>query len=219
MTPHSNKRTLQSSTTPQEVSSRLRIVRTDKDDDHVWIRGDSDFPSTEQGRTGWFAYDPISYEGSYSSAPASTSEEIEPGVSSMPPASGEVDVWLTEWQVAEDHLQVTLNETVTWKLVPMDQEWITRLFAERRAVSLQLDTYADATRGPESPDWTQVSGLVVRVDQVSVLYVRSTDRFERGLVPERGKAVVHTVPSIWPKQPHHGHVSGWIIRLRLGQRI
>ena len=55
-------------------------------------------------------------------------------------------MWFTEWQVAEDRLHVELDERVHWDLVPLDQDWVAHLFAGRRTVSLQLDTYAAAGR-------------------------------------------------------------------------
>ena len=58
----------------------------------------------------------------------------------------ETDVWLTEWQVAEDGFDVALDQRVDWTLVPMDQDWVIRLFSGRRTVPLQRDTYAEATR-------------------------------------------------------------------------
>ena len=123
-------------------------------------------------------------------------------------------MWLTEWQVAEDYLQVVLDEIVAWDLVPMDQNWIARLFAGRRAVPLQLDTYANATRNVDATDWNRLGGTVVRIDQISIRYLPSTKPLEAGLVPDRGAAVVHAVSSIWPTQPHHGSVCGWIVHIR-----
>lgn len=200
-------------------SRRLRSMSSDPADDRVRVRRDSDTPPNEQGRTGWVAYNPIVYEGSYSPMVDAPERDVEPGIVSPPPSCGEVDVWLTEWQVAEDHFAVVVGETVAWKLVPMDHDWITRLFESRRTVPLQLDMYAEATRGENALDWTEINGVVVRLDQVSVQYVQSNDPAQRGLFPQRGAAVVHTVSSIWPVQPHHGHLSGWIVRIRLGRSV
>ncbi|AMB58519.1 DUF6578 domain-containing protein [Microterricola viridarii] len=134
-------------------------------------------------------------------------------------ASHEVDVWLREWQVSEDGLRVALGESVSWDLVPMDQEWMTRLFGERRTVPLQLDTYASATRAPDAPDWTRIRGDILAIEQVSVRYTRSTDPSEVGSVPEPGAAVTLRVPSLWPKHPHIGSVVGWIVRVRMPSHI
>lgn len=68
--------------------------------------------------------------------------------------------------MSEECLQVALDEIVAWKLMPMNHDWIENLFADRRTVPLQLDTYADATREPDAPDWTNLKGTVVQIDQV-----------------------------------------------------
>ncbi|MDJ0336646.1 hypothetical protein QMK31_00205 [Cryobacterium sp. PH31-O1] len=191
----------------------------DNCDDRVRQARESDFPPNDQNRTGWVAYNPIVYAGTYSPLITAPLQIVEPGVVSESPAADEVDVWLTQWQVAEYNFQVSLTETTTWKLIPMDNDWITRLFDDRRVVPLQLDMYAEATRDLGSPDWTVVNGVVVRVDQVSVEYVPSSDPSETARVPKHGAAVVHTVTSIWPVQPHHGLIAGWIVRIRLNQGV
>ncbi|WP_104133182.1 DUF6578 domain-containing protein [Cryobacterium sp. M91] len=127
----------------------------------------------------------------------------------------DIDVWFTEWQVAEDGLNVELDERVRWDLVPMDQDWVARLFAGRRTVPLQLDTYADA--GCEASDLakrTLVAGRVARIDQVSVRYEMSTGPVVRGLVPLTGGAMQHSVLSLRQLRAHHGTVVGWIVRVR-----
>ncbi|MGO1385852.1 MAG: DUF6578 domain-containing protein [Microbacterium gubbeenense] len=133
------------------------------------------------------------------------------------PSSGphETDVWLTEWQVTEDGFDVALDQRVDWTLVPMDQEWVTRLFSGRRTFPLQRDTYAQTTRDTrETSDWTQLSGRVSRIDQISVRYQPSEDPAEHGLVPETGGAVQHSVPSLQRPRAHHGEIVGWIVRVR-----
>ncbi len=90
-------------------------------------------------------------------------------------------MWLTEWQVSEDGFDVVLDEQVSWALVPMDQEWLERLFAGRRVVPVQRDTYAGAVgelHGPSS--WTQCAGRVTRIDQVSVRYPGADDPAQSG---------------------------------------
>ena len=127
----------------------------------------------------------------------------------------ETDVWLTEWQVAEDGFDVALDQRVDWTLVPMDQDWVIRLFSGRRTVPLQRDTYAEATRDSrEISDWTQLSGRVARIDQISVRYHPSEDPAEHGLVPETGGAVQHSVLSLRKPRAHHGQIVGWIVRVQ-----
>ena len=128
----------------------------------------------------------------------------------------DTDVWFTEWQVAEDGLDVALDQRVDWSLVPMDQNWVCRLFAGRRSIPLQLDTYADAVRDPSDPsDWTQLSGRVARIDQISVRHHPSKDPEERGVpAPETGGAEQHSVLSFRQSRGHHGEVVGWIVRVR-----
>lgn len=123
-------------------------------------------------------------------------------------------MWLTEWQVAEDQVQIVLDEVISWDLIPMDQDWIARLFVGRRAVPLQLDAYADATRDKDAADWTHLRGLVVRIDQISIRDAPSIEPGLPGLTPEHGAAVVHTVSSMRDTQPHDGSICGWIVRIR-----
>jgi len=135
----------------------------------------------------------------------------------IPPLGGshDTDVWLTEWQVAEDRFDVALGQHVAWALVPMDQDRLARMFAGRRAVALQRDTYADALCGtPDAPTWTHLSGRVARIDQISVRYRPSEDPAERGLVPETGGAMQHSVLSVREPRAHHGTIAGWIVRIR-----
>ena len=58
--------------------------------------------------------------------------ELEDIVPSQEPR--DTDVWFTKWQVAEDGLDVALDQRVDWSLVPMDQNWVSRLFAGRRSI-------------------------------------------------------------------------------------
>lgn len=128
----------------------------------------------------------------------------------------ETDVWLTEWQVAEDGLDVAVGQHVDWALVPMDQSWVARLFAGRRTIPLQLDTYADAKRDISDPSaFTLLSGRVARIDQISVQYQPSDDPAERGVrLPEAGGAMQHTVVSLRKPRAYHGELVGWIVRVR-----
>lgn len=128
----------------------------------------------------------------------------------------DTDVWLTEWQVAEDNLQVSINQQVDWALVPMDQEWLHTLFAGRRRVPLQLDTYADAVKDPSDPSlWTRLSGHVIRIDQISVRHQPSEKSTNtRGSRPEVEDVMEHSVQSLDQPRAHYGHIVGWIVRIR-----
>ncbi|ANP73449.1 hypothetical protein PA27867_2501 [Cryobacterium arcticum] len=151
---------------------------------------------------------------SYESLIRSEAQAVDAEDISPPRDSDETDVWLTEWQVAEDGFKVELDQRVDWALVPMDQDWLARLFAGRRTVPLQRDTYAEATRDLGASDWTYLSGRVARIDQISVRYQLSDDPAEHGLVPEPGGAMQHTVPSLHKPRAHHGRIVGWIVRVR-----
>lgn len=128
----------------------------------------------------------------------------------------ETDVWLTQWQVAEDGLDVAFDQHVDWALVPMDQDWLGRLFAVRRTVPLQLNTYADAVRKlADASAWTLLSGRGARIDQISVRYQPSEDSAEPGArLPEAGGAMQHSVPSLQKPRAHHGELVGWIARIQ-----
>lgn len=127
----------------------------------------------------------------------------------------DTDVWLTEWQVAEDSLGVSINQQVDWVLVPMDQEWLNILFAGRKRVSFRLDTYADAVRKLGDPSWTHLSGHVIRIDQISVRHqpLRGP-AVRREAVRAVGEAMEHSVRSVQQRRPHHGSIVGWIVRVR-----
>lgn len=155
----------------------------------------------------------VRYVGTYEPIDPVDVVTVEPEDIVPSQESGDTDVWFTEWQVAEDGLDVALDQRVNWSLVPMDQNWVSRLFAGRRTIPLQLDTYADAVR--DRSDRTQLSGRVARIDQISVRYHPSKDPEERGaLVPETGGAVQHGVWSFRQSRGHDGKVVGWVVRLR-----
>lgn len=132
------------------------------------------------------------------------------------PTGTETDVWLTEWQVAEDGFDVAVGERVDWALTTMDQQWIRRLLGDRRTVPLHRDTYADAPSGDARQSARHdLSGVVTRIDQVSVRFVGSDDPADGGgLVPECGGAHQHSVSALSDRRPHHGSITGWIVRVR-----
>ena len=55
---------------------------------------------------------------------------------------------------------------------------------------------------------------LVLIDQVSVRYEMSTDLVVRGLVPESGGAMQHSVLSLRQSRARYGTVVGWIVRIR-----
>jgi hypothetical protein len=71
-----------------------------------------------------FSYEPIL---------ARTVDAVDP--EDIVPSRGpqETDVWLTEWQVAEDGLDVAVDQHVEWALVPMDQSGDRRFTRETPA--------------------------------------------------------------------------------------
>lgn len=151
------------------------------------------------------------YFGSYEPLTAVQPEDVDVEDIAPPAGPRDTDVWLTEWQVAEDGFDVMLDEEVEWTLVPMDQEWLARMFGDRRPVSLQRDTYAGIPgERYEASEWTRLSGRVTRIDQVSVRYPA-----DRGTgLAEVGSAMQHTVPSVRERRTHHGTLVGWIVRIK-----
>ncbi|RJT87638.1 hypothetical protein D6T64_13625 [Cryobacterium melibiosiphilum] len=155
------------------------------------------------------------YVGSYEPLVRENAEAVDDEDIVPSKHSDETDVWFTDWQVAEDGMNVELDERVDWDLVRMDLAWVARLFAGRRSIPLQLDTYADAGRGlADLSERTHLAGRVARIDQVSVRYEQSTDPAVRGLVPEPGGAMQHRVLSFRDRRAHPGKVVGWVVRVR-----
>lgn len=94
------------------------------------------------------------------------------------PSSGRtIEVWLTEWQAAEDWIEVRVGQRVAWTLTD-DVGWLDLLFDGARGVDFVLDTYADADH---SPVLVEVSGVVRAVEAVACRhtadgeYVRGSD--------------------------------------------
>jgi hypothetical protein len=115
----------------------------------------------------------------------------------------------------EEGLAFAPDQRVDWALVPMDQDWLDGLFAGRRAVSLQLDTYAAAVRNlSDSSAWTLPSGRVARIDQISVHYHPSGDPAESGAVARSWGAMQHGVLGLKKPRAHQGELVGWIVRIR-----
>jgi hypothetical protein len=91
-------------------------------------------------------------------------------------------VWLTDWQLAEDHLLIKVGEAVDWQLYPADAEWTTRLFAHRLVIEWQFDTYGAAADQPSC----HAVGVVERLQRVWSRQIRTDD----GIVPVRGEATL-----------------------------
>jgi hypothetical protein len=125
---------------------------------------------------------------------------------------GETDVWLTEWQVEEDGFDVSVGELVTWTLYELDQPWIDLILADPRTVALQRDTYDHERSEDERSTRRDLCGVVTRIDQVSVRFVSSGRRGY--LAPETRGGQQHTVSSLSSRRPHHGDITGWIVRVR-----
>lgn len=127
-------------------------------------------------------------------------------------ADGETDVWLTEWQVEEDGFDVAVGEHITWTLYESDQPWIDQILAVPRTVPLQRDAYDHERSEEELSTRRDVSGVVIRIDQVSVRFV-SSERHGYS-APEAHGGQQHTVSSLSTRRPHHGTITGWIVRVR-----
>lgn len=159
--------------------------------------------------------DSSSFGASYDSRLTGNVRAVEAEDSAPPAGPHETDVWLTEWQVAEDGFDVALDENVDWALVPMDQDWAARLFAGRRTVDLQRDSYAEPLQdASETAGWTRLCGRVTRIDQISVRYQQSNGPADPGPVPVIGGASQHSVHNLHTERAHHGALVGWIVRVR-----
>jgi hypothetical protein len=125
---------------------------------------------------------------------------------------GETDVWLTDWQVEEDGFDVAVGEHITWTLYGSDQPWIDLILAVPRTVPLQRDTYEHERSADELSTRRDLRGVVTRIDQVSVRFVSSERRGYSA--PEAHGGQQHTVSSLSNRRPHHGTITGWIVRVR-----
>lgn len=164
----------------------------------------------------------VQYEAIFGAPPATTGASTRTPRATPPvppedpvpdPMMGEVDVWLTQWQVEEDGFEVAVGERVEWSLTEMDQDWVDRLLTQHRLVPLQLDSSDEDLHGTEPLARRDLSGVVTRIDQVSVRFVNDpTGPGTR--VPERLGAQQHSVSSLSERRPHHGDVTAWIVRIR-----
>lgn len=126
---------------------------------------------------------------------------------------GELDVWLTEWQIEEDGYDVAVGDEITWSLYAADQPWIDHILEAPRTVPLQLDFYAEELSEVERATREDVRGTIIRIDQVSVRFV--TDPDKRGFsMPETRGGQQHSVSSLSDRRPHHGSIDGRVVRVR-----
>ena len=123
--------------------------------------------------------------------------------------AGTIAVWLTEWQAAEDWIDVHVGQRVAWTLTDGAEWWVELLFDGRRSVDLVLDTYAHESHSPMLVD---VSGAVRGVEAVSCRRVAGGE-------PERGSATATPVRSTLDALPFGALASidptGFIITLEL----
>lgn len=89
-------------------------------------------------------------------------------------------VWLTDWQLAEDHILIRIGDKVDWTLYQSDRSWLSRLFADRLNIEWQFDTYGDAV--PQSS--RRVRGEVTALMSVRCNQVKTGE----GRVPVTGAA-------------------------------
>lgn len=83
-----------------------------------------------------------------------------------------IAVWLSEWQAAEDWIEVHVGQRAAWTLSGGEARWIELLFDGRRSIDLVLDTYAHPSHSPVLVD---VTGVVRAVEAVSCRYVAGGD--------------------------------------------
>ncbi|MGR0161460.1 DUF6578 domain-containing protein [Paenarthrobacter nitroguajacolicus] len=107
-------------------------------------------------------------------------------------------VWLTDWQIAEDHLLIGVGDTVDWTVFPADRDFVYRLFGDRLVVDWQFDSYGDALNQPS----LRVSGKVAELCSVRCRQLRTPE----GLVPVTGEATLEPVADTsgsWTRQTAH----------------
>ncbi|MFJ4221156.1 DUF6578 domain-containing protein [Curtobacterium luteum] len=126
-------------------------------------------------------------------------------------SDGETDVWLTEWQVDEDGFDVAVGERIAWTVYESDQPWIDLILSAPRTVPLQRDTYAHERSAAELTTGRDLRGVVTRIDQVSVRFVSAARAGYSE--PETRGGQQHSVSALSDRRPHHGSITGWIVRV------
>jgi hypothetical protein len=94
-------------------------------------------------------------------------------------------VWLTDWQIAEDHRLITVGDIVDWTLFPADRDWVRRLFGDRLVIEWQVDDYGDAMSQPSRT----VSGEITELQSVRCRQLQTGE----GFVPVTGEATLQSV--------------------------
>jgi hypothetical protein len=94
-------------------------------------------------------------------------------------------VWLTDWQIAEDHRLITVGDIVDWTLFPADRDWVRRLFADRLVIEWQVDNYGDTVSQPSRT----ASGEITELQSVRCRQLRTGT----GIVPATGEATLQPV--------------------------
>jgi hypothetical protein len=88
-------------------------------------------------------------------------------------------VWLTDWQLGEDHVLIRVGDVVDWTLYRSDRVWLSRLFADRLNIEWQFDTYGDAVPQPSRR---------VRGEVTALMSVHCPQVTDEGRVPVAGAA-------------------------------
>lgn len=106
-------------------------------------------------------------------------------------------IWLTDWQIAEEHVLVEKDGFVDWTVYPADLDWMARLLGDRRTgIAWELDTYGDAVVQPSR----RVRGQVTEIQSVRCRQLSTDD----GIVPEPGGAVLDPVSDTSGSWLRHG---------------
>jgi hypothetical protein len=103
-------------------------------------------------------------------------------------------VWLTDWQLSEDHVLIRVGDVVDWTIYASDRRWLARLFADRLSIEWQFDTYGDAVDQP---------ALHVRGEVTSLLSARC-----RQVVTAEGRVPVSGAAQLLPVEDTSGSWTG-----------
>ncbi|MFB2580941.1 DUF6578 domain-containing protein [Herbiconiux sp. P15] len=116
-------------------------------------------------------------------------------------------VWLTDWQLSEDHLLIRVGDVVDWTLYESDRGWLARLFADGLSIEWQFDTYGEAVEQPSRR---------VRGEVTSLLSARGRHTMtDEGLVPGPARLVpVGDTSGSWaPGDERSDSLYGYVLTL------